>query len=389
MDFRPFILLLAGSFVALIPRTRDRVPQDGIAKKMKNKLEQLRNEIIEKINLAKTFDDLERLRVEYLGRKGELTKTIRQIKEVAEEERPVIGRIVNEVKAEVEKMYEKTKAALSERNTEIKKYRNKEFDVTLPGTDQGIGSLHPITQVKNELNDAFKFLGFEIYEGPEISSEGYVFDNLNFPPDHPARESMDTYWIKSQKSKAKSQNKEEKGLKRLCLRPHLTGASVRYMQTHKPPFRFVYPGRVFRSEATDAGHERCFYQWEALIVNKDISLSGGKILVKTILERVFGREVKIRMRTGFFPFVEPGFEIDMECLVCGGKGCSVCKQSGWLEMMPGGPPHPNVFRAGGIDPKKWQGFYINIGLDRLVMMKYGIDDIRLFHSGDLRFLKQF
>ena len=255
------------------------------------------------------------------------------------------------------------------------------IDITQPGMRPNIGSLHPITRVKNDLNDAFKLLGFEVYDGPEISSEGYDFDALNFPPDHPARESMDTYWIKTK-------NSQSQGVKKLDLRPHLTGLSVRYMQTHAPPFRFVYPGRAFRSESTDAGHEQTFYQYEALVVDEDISLSGGKVLVYTILERVFGKQVTIRMRPGFFPFVEPGFEIDMQCLQCGGEKCSVCGD-GWVEMMPGGPPHPNVLRAGGIDPAKWQGFYINIGLDRLAMMKYGINDIRLMHSGDLRFLRQF
>ncbi len=375
---------------------------------MQQKLNQLKNEIIEKIKKTEILNDLENLKVEYLGRKGKLTKIFKQVKDVAVEEKPVIGKLVNEIKVEIEKIYNNTKKeiekleinGLKSQKSKVKSQRF--YDATLPGKDQEIGTLHPITQVKNDLNDAFKFLGFEIYQGPEITSEKYAFDNLNFPQDHPARESMDTYWVKfpisnfqfpnkSQITNYKIQNKEQekKGLEKLCLRPHLTGASVRFMQKNKPPFRFVYPGRVFRSEATDASHERCFYQYEALIVNKDISLAGGKILVKTILERVFKKQVKIRMRTGFFPFVEPGFEIDMQCLNCGGKGCSVCKQSGWVEMMPGGPPHPNVLRAGKIDPKKWQGFYINIGLDRLVMMKYGIDDVRLFHSGDLRFLRQF
>jgi len=354
---------------------------------MEDKLNRLKQEIIEKIKQTEILNDLEDLKVEYLGRKGKLTKIFKQVKDVAVEEKPVIGKLVNEVKTEIENVYNDVKREIEKlRNGGIEnKKTEKVYDETLPGKDQKIGTLHPVTQVKNDLNDAFKFLGFEIYEGPEVTSEDYAFDNMNFLQDHPARESMDTYWIKSSKSKAQN----PKGFEKLCLRPHLTGGSVRYMQTHKPPFRFVYPGRVFRSETTDASHERCFYQYEALIVNKDISFSGGKILVKTILERVFGKEVKIRMRSGFFPFVEPGFEIDMECLNCNGKGCSVCKQSGWVEMMPGGPPHPNVLKAGGINPKEWQGFYINIGLDRLVMMKYGIDDVRLFHSGDLRFLRQF
>jgi phenylalanyl-tRNA synthetase alpha chain len=232
-----------------------------------------------------------------------------------------------------------------------------------------------------ELNDAFHSLGFEIYDGPDISSELYDFDSLNFPPEHPARESMDTYWLKGAEIKG--------GAERLCLRPHLTGGSVRYMQQKAPPYRFVYPGRAYRNESTDAGHERAFYQYEALIVDTYVPFTSGRLLVNTILERVFGHQVKTRMRAGFFPFVEPGFEIDMECQVCHGKGCSVCKHSGWVEVMPGGVPHPNVLKAAGVDPEKWMGFYINIGLDRLVMMKHAIDDIRLLHSGDLRFLRQF
>jgi phenylalanyl-tRNA synthetase alpha chain len=164
---------------------------------------------------------------------------------------------------------------------------------------------------------------------------------------------------------------------------------VRYMLSHPPPFRFVYPGRAYRNESTDAGHERAFFQYEALIVDKRVPFSAGKVMVNTVLETVFGRQVKTRLRTGFFPFVEPGFEIDMQCLGCDGAGCSICKRVGWLEVMPGGPPHPNVLRAGGLDPAVWEGFYVNVGLDRLVMMRYGINDVRLFHSADLRFLSQF
>ena len=232
-----------------------------------------------------------------------------------------------------------------------------------------------------DLNDAFRSMGFEIFEEDDITSELYAFDKLNFPPNHPARESMDTYWLEG----------HDKGCScdKLCLRPHLTGGSVRYLQTHKPPYRFVYPGRVYRNESTDARHERAFFQYEALIVDKEFTFASGKVLIKSILSKVFGRDVPVRMRAGFFPFVEPGFEIDMGCLVCGGKGCSVCKQVGWIEIMPGGTPHPNVLRAGGLDPDEYTGFYVNIGLDRLVMMRYGVDDVRLFHSADLRFLEQF
>ncbi len=255
------------------------------------------------------------------------------------------------------------------------------LDVTLPGLLPSSGSLHPTIQLMYDLNDAFAALNFEVYEGPEISSEALEFDAMNFPADHPARESMDTYWL------AGSDGKH--GPERLCLRPHLTGTSVRYMRTHTPPFRFVYPGRVYRNESTDARHERAFFQYEVLLVDKVVPLTAGKFLVDTILDTVFGHPVKTRMRTGFFPFVEPGFEIDMQCQVCGGDGCRTCRGVGWLEVMPGGSPHPNVLRAGGLDPEQWTGFYVNVGLDRLVMMRYGIDDVRHMHSADLRFLSQF
>ncbi|OIO18082.1 phenylalanine--tRNA ligase subunit alpha [Candidatus Kuenenbacteria bacterium CG11_big_fil_rev_8_21_14_0_20_37_9] len=346
---------------------------------MKDRLQKIKKNIVNELKRTQTINQLEIVYNKYFSRKsGEFSRLIKDVKTIAMEQKPVIGKLLNDVKNEAQILYDKIKDDILQ-NSKFA-IQNSDYDPTLPGENQKIGTLHPITRVKNDLNDAFKFLGFEIYEGPEITSEAYAFDKLNFPEDHPAREIMDTYWIAGAEKNV--------GKNKLCLRPHLTGGSVRYMQTHKPPFRFVYPGRAFRNEATDAGHERCFYQYEALIVNDRISLAGGKILVDTILERVFGKKVKIRMRPGFFPFVEPGFEIDMQCLNCGGNGCSVCGD-GWVEMMPGGPPHPNVFKAGNIDPKKWQGFYINIGLDRLVMMKYGIDDIRLMHSGDLRFLRQF
>lgn len=313
----------------------------------------------------------------YLGKKGSLTSLLKSIKDIPPEKRKEFGQEVNRAKEDVQRSIDERKESLLEAELSAP----VDFDITLPGKSPARGTLHPILQTMEELNDAFFALGFDIYQGPEISSEAYAFDNLNFPPEHPARESMDTYWLEG------SQN--EAGAQRLCLRPHLTGGSVRYMQSGKPPFRFVYPGRVYRSESTDASHERAFWQYEALIVDKDVPFSAGKVLIDTILEQVFRRKVKTRMRAGFFPFVEPGFEIDMQCLVCDGAGCSVCGKVGWVEMMPGGPPHPNVLRAAGLDPAEWTGFYINIGLDRITMMRHAINDVRLFHTGDLRFLKQF
>ncbi|MBQ7475052.1 MAG: phenylalanine--tRNA ligase subunit alpha [Clostridia bacterium] len=342
---------------------------------MKEILEKIRAEAAEALSQAGA--DLEALRIKYLGKKGELTAVLRGMGSLTPEERPVVGQLANKVRAEIEEMLQKKKEEAEEAAFGV----SPDFDYTLPGVAPKSGGLHPITQMCYDLNDAFRSMGFEIFGGPEITSEYYAFDNLNFPPNHPARESMDTYWIEGHDTGSASD--------KLCLRPHLTGDSVRYMQTHKPPYRFVYPGRVYRNETTDSHHERAFFQYEALVVDKEFTFTAGKVMIKSILSKVFGKDVPVRMRAGFFPFVEPGFEIDMGCQICGGKGCSVCKHVGWIEIMPGGTPHPNVLRAAGLDPDEYTGFYVNVGLDRLVMMRYGIDDVRLFHSTDLKFLKQF
>ena len=342
---------------------------------MKEILEKIRAEAAEALSQASV--DLEAFRIKYLGKKGELTAVLRGMGNLSPEERPVIGQFANKVRAEIEQMLQKKKEEAEEAAFGV----SPDFDYTLPGVAPGSGGLHPITQMCYDLNDAFRSMGFEIFGGPEITSEYYAFDNLNFPPNHPARESMDTYWIEGHDTGSASD--------KLCLRPHLTGDSVRYMQTHKPPYRFVYPGRVYRNETTDSHHERAFFQYEALVVDKEFTFTAGKVMIKSILSKVFGKDVPVRMRAGFFPFVEPGFEIDMGCQICGGQGCSVCKHVGWIEIMPGGTPHPNVLRAAGLDPDEYTGFYVNVGLDRLVMMRYGIDDVRLFHSTDLKFLKQF
>ena len=330
------------------------------------------------INSCSNLEELQSVEIALFGRKGSITSALKSIGAARPEDRKALGAVINEAREELTGLIEERRAEMRS----LLREDRAAFDVTLPGiVPEGQGTLHPITQMMYELNDAFHSLGFEIYEGPEISSEAYCFDSLNFPADHPARESMDTFWLEGYEN--------NKGAQRISLRPHLTGASVRYMQSHKPPMRFVYPGRVYRNESTDASHERAFFQYEALIIDREVPFTSGRLLIDAILERVFGRRVNTRMRAGFFPFVEPGFEIDMQCLVCQGAGCSICKRVGWLEMMPGGPPHPNVMKAGGLNPAEWQGFYINIGLDRLTMMRHNIDDIRLFSSADLRFLRQF
>ncbi|HKL09800.1 MAG TPA: phenylalanine--tRNA ligase subunit alpha [Clostridia bacterium] len=344
---------------------------------MKEKLKTLLLEGEKRIAMARNEVGLQEVKASILGKQGSLTKILKEIPKLDVAIRPEIGREANKLKNSFTALIESRREELKLKASEI----SPDFDCSVPGILPNSGGLHPITQMCYDLNDVFRSMGFEIFQEKDITSELYAFDKLNFPPDHPARESMDTYWIDG--------HDQGRGGERLCLRPHLTGGSVRYMQTHKPPYRFVYPGRVFRNETTDARHERAFFQYEALIVQEDFTFSSGKVMIKSILSKVFGRDVPVRMRLGFFPFVEPGFEIDMGCLVCGGKGCSVCKHVGWIEIMPGGTPHPNVLRAAGIDPDKYTGFYVNIGLDRLVMMRYGVDDVRLFHSADLRFLNQF
>lgn len=344
---------------------------------MKEKLQKLLAEGEAAILRTKNETELQEVKGSIFGKQGALTELLKEIPRLAADLRPEMGRVVNETKAKLNSLIDSRREELKLKAAEVP----ADFDYTIPGVVPLMGGLHPITQMRYDLDDAFRSMGFEIYQEDDITSELYAFDKLNFPPNHPARESMDTYWLEGHDTGDAS--------RKLCLRPHLTGGSVRYMQTHKPPYRFVYPGRVYRNETTDARHERAFFQYEALIVDRDFTFTAGKVMIKSILSKVFGRDVPVRMRAGFFPFVEPGFEIDMGCLVCGGKGCSVCKHVGWIEIMPGGTPHPNVLRAAGLDPDEYTGFYVNIGLDRLVMMRYGVDDVRLFHSADLRFLKQF
>lgn len=344
---------------------------------MIEKLENIKENGLLKIENAKTFEELQEIRKELTGKKSSLNEITKNFKDIPNEEKKEVGIKITEIKNLFEKNLEEKENNIIESTSVL----DEPIDLTLPGKKVSGGVLHPVTQMCNDLNEAFLSLGFEVFQEDDISSEKFAFDNLNFAPDHPARQMMDTYWIEGTENKSAEE--------RLCLRPHLTGASVRYLLKHGAPARFVYPGRVYRNEDVDSGHERAFFQYEALIVDKDISFSSGIVMIQTILEKVFGREIKIRMREGFFPFVEPGYEIDMECLVCGGKGCKVCKHNGWLEIMPGGVIHPNVLRSANLDPEEYTGFYINIGLERLVMMRYGVDDIRLFHSADLRFLNQF
>lgn len=315
---------------------------------------------------------LEEARVEFLGRKGALAQIGKDMGKLAPEERARIGRLLNTVKQTLEERFEQKKAWF-EQQALAARLDAEWLDVTLPAPGVRPGSLHPLTQIQKELEDVFTSLGFAVVDGPEVETEWHNFDALNIPPTHPARDAQDTFWL-------------ENGL---LLRTHTSPVQVRAMERFGAPLRIIAPGRVFRNEEVDASHEHTFYQLEGMMIDRDVSIGHMLYFMKTLLEAVFRREVTVRLRPGFFPFVEPGFELDIQCLLCGGAGCPVCKQSGWVELLPCGLVHPNVLRAGGIDPEQWNGFAFGLGLTRLVMMRYGIDDIRLLQSGDLRFLQQF
>lgn len=343
---------------------------------MKQQLENLYKQTIATIEKAASIDELEQIRVKVLGRKGELTQILRSLGSLPQEERIETGKLSNELKDSIEEALEKRKIQLTQQH--INKLIMEDWlDVTLtkPGLLQEYqrGHLHPISQIQYEIEDIFTSMGFEILDGPEVETDYYNFEALNIPPYHPARDMQDTFWT------------EDGNL----LRTHTSAIQIRGMERLKPPFRVIGPGRVFRYESIDASHENTFYQVEGMMIDKDISVAHLIYFMKTLLKEIFKRDITIRLRPGYFPFVEPGFELDIQCLICGGKGCSVCKYSGWLELLPCGLVQPNVLRYGKIDPDKWSGFAFGLGLNRLVMMRYGINDIRHFLSGDIRFLYQF
>jgi len=325
-----------------------------------------------KIQNTKSLKSLEGFRVKYLGRKSRIISILKGLGTLPKNERPVTGKASNEIKQKIEQALEERKEELS-RGIFDEIATTERIDITEPGVQVPKGSLHPISQLTMELEDIFTSMGFSIAAGPEVESDYYNFEALNIPPDHPARDIQDTIWT----------------VDGTLLRTHTSCVQVRTMETKKPPIRVVVPGRVFRYEETDASHEHTFYQVEGLMIDRDISVANLIAVMRTMLREVFRKDVKVRLRPGYFPFVEPGFELDISCHLCEGKGCPVCKGSGWEELIGCGLVHPNVLQMSGIDPDMYSGFAFGMGLDRLVMMRYGIDDIRLFHSGDLRFLNQF
>jgi phenylalanyl-tRNA synthetase alpha chain len=335
-------------------------------------LQELKDSALARIAQATKLDELEAIRVETVGRKGVLANAGKEMAKVAKDERAAMGQLLNTVKTAIESALDaKTSsfaaAALNERLS------SEWVDLTLPAPGVKPGALHPVTQVQRYLEDVFTSMGFAVLSGPEVETEFNNFDALNIPPTHPARDMQDTFWIEGGN----------------LLRTHTSPVQVRGMQRLGAPLRMIAPGRVFRNEEVDPSHEHTFYQLEGMMVDREVSIAHMLYFMKTLLKEIFQRDVTVRLRPGYFPFVEPGFELDIQCSLCGGAGCAVCKYTGWVELLPCGLVHPNVLRAGGIDPAEWNGFAFGLGLTRLAMMRYGIDDIRLLQSGDLRFLNQF
>ena len=339
---------------------------------MEQQLAELKASALARIAAITTPDQLEAVRVEVAGRKGALAEMGKGMGKLPADERGRIGKLLNETKTAVESALDARKSAFDEAALNMR-LESEWLDLTLPAPGVRPGALHPITIIQREIEDLFSSMGFAVLSGPEVETEFNNFDALNIPADHPARDMQDTFWLEGGH----------------LLRTHTSPVQVRGMQRLGPPLRMIAPGRVFRNEEVDPSHEHTFYQLEGMMIDRDVSVAHLIYYMKTLLQGIFKREVTVRLRPGYFPFVEPGFELDIQCLLCGGKGCPVCKQSGWVELLPCGLVHPNVLRLGGIDPEQWNGFAFGLGLTRLAMMRYAIDDIRHLQGGDVRFLQQF
>jgi len=346
---------------------------------MDNKILELKEKFVSELEKIDNLADIENIRVSYLGKKGSVTDLLKGMKELSNDERKVFGQKVNELKGLVnEKITEKTQE-LKEKEIQKEIELMPEFDLSMPPV-MNRGSYHPITLVQRECERIFKSMGFTVEDYSEIVTDYECFESLNIPKHHPARDMQDTYYLTNGQL-LKSQTSAAQNAIYKKYRDALVNDGV--------PIKAIFPGRCFRNEATDACHENTFFQMEGVMVDKNISISNLIYFMKTMLSEVFQKDIKVRLRPGFFPFVEPGFELDISCLICGGEGCPSCKHSGWLELCPCGMIHPEVLKAGGIDPDEYTGFAFGLGLTRLVMMKYGIKDIRDLNSGSLKTLSQF
>ena len=339
---------------------------------MKQALEKI--ELMAKAELEKITDagELEQLRIKFLGKKGEIPAIMKQMAALTAEERPVIGQLANRVRNSIESAISEKAAAIKEEASALK-LQEERLDVTLPGKAPQLGRLHPMDTVMHEIEDIFIGMGFDIAEGPEVEYDYYNFEALNLPPDHPARDTQDTFYITD----------------KILLRTQTSSVQIHVMENNKPPIRIISPGRVYRSDAVDATHSPIFHQIEGLVVDRGITMANLVGTLDMLMKRLYGDDCKIRLRPHHFPFTEPSAEVDVLCFNCGGKGCSMCKGEGYVELLGAGMVHPKVLRNCGIDPDEYSGFAFGLGVERMVMRKYGINDLRLLYENDLRFLGQF
>jgi len=341
---------------------------------MREQLESLRQQFAAELTRVQTPAELQQLRVQFLGKKGALTQILRGMGKLAPEERPVIGQLANRIRDEWEQELEKQEKALKEAALAAQLERER-LDVTLPGKRQPVSSQHPLSRVIEQIEDIFVGLGFEIAEGPEVETDFYNFEALNIPPDHPARDMQDSFYI----------------TENILLRTHTSPVQIRAMEKKggQVPVRIICPGKVYRRDDDDATHSHLFTQVEGLVVDEGIRMSDLKGILLAFAREMFGTDVEIRLRPSFFPFTEPSAEVDISCVICGGHGCRVCKDTGWLEILGSGMVHPRVLEVAGYDSEKYTGFAFGMGVERIAMLKYGIEDIRHFYTNDMRFLQQF
>ena len=339
---------------------------------MKEKLEALRLAAQEAAMSALDEKQIEEIRVKYLGKKGELTALLKMMGGLSPEERPKMGQLVNDAKAQVEKTIAERKAKLKEKAVKLK-LKAETIDITLPEKEIEKGGLHPLSIVTNDLIDIFQSMGFDVLDGPEVETDHYNFECLNVPADHPARDMQDTFYLADN----------------ILLRTQTSAAQIRTMENRKPPIRIICPGRVFRADEVDATHSPVFHQLEGLVVDKGVTMCDLMGVLEQFAHEIYGDDVKVRFRPSFFPFTEPSVEVDVSCTECGGKGCRICKGEGWIEILGAGMVHPNVLRSCGIDPDVYTGFAFGIGIDRITTTRYKISDIRLLFENDKRFLEQF
>lgn len=339
---------------------------------IKESISELRQKFDADLSEVRDSESIEKLRVSYLGKKGSVTELLKGLKDLSGAEKKEFGQTINTLKREVDERITAHVERIRQEEEDRLVNSAEQYDVTLP-MDTDCGSYHPITLVQRELEEIFASMGFTIEDYREVVTDYNCFEALNIPKHHPARDMQDTYYLDNGQ----------------LLKTHTSAAQNTIMKKYGAPLRAIFPGRCFRNESTDASHENTFFQMEGIMIDKDISISNLIYFMKTMLSEVFKADVKVRLRPGFFPFVEPGFELDINCLICGGEGCPTCKHSGWLELCPCGMIHPNVLEAGGIDSEKYSGFAFGLGLTRLAMMKNGVRDIRVFNSGNLKALSQF